>query len=240
MSFFQVIQGLYYTLAGAEIVFSFLADDEDADVAQPQGAQVRVDRETGFGFLGFEAGLLSAQRVPEDTWATKIPVQFHFRRRRPKKRRLGPKEVEFGVTVEWYDFQKGDTITRRSFGFHGKEDFEEVTLESMLRENSPEADGTVIVLSDTTAEAITTSKKIAAGHPKYYSLITPTDTTGSQRPLQLSWRVEMKPEPGYSRKDIALWFDESNPFRVRDAPERRPIIDGTFQEIDYDYIVGGP
>jgi hypothetical protein len=104
-----VAAGLYYFL-GSILLFKKLVGSEENDWLLPiTRDRPRIDVDTGFGLLGFSAGLYNLQKIPDsnvskpedDAWTLKLPWEVHLRRKKT------PEELYDPMNAYWTNEQPG-------------------------------------------------------------------------------------------------------------------------------------
>lgn len=250
MSYFQIVHGLFYTISGGLGVSDWL--NANCDMASPQGGPALavadpqpVWERRPFGLMAFQCGLHAPQPVSEATWATKVPHEFHLRRRDVDENghacpgeKLSDldfskykRDMRFRLRVQYINYSRAGGIeftTPRVIDLHATGEFREVTLDSMMSHNQPN-DGAGFVAFDSVGpdavrDAISNVPKM---HPKYFHTIAPNDDVSVHDSLKLGFRVSMKPAEGISRRALAEWFDPLLPREVRTnlASENGPTRD---------------
>ncbi len=252
MSWFQVAQGIYYALSGAHILSSWGDEFDYAQRQSPNALPLRgrvamtAAGISNTGFLGFQAGLHLDQRVDETHWATRVPFECHFRRKRqdwPDGRPPGvPAEVEWFLMLRWYhqedppspgSLRPWTKFQEDSIRFVGKDDFTEVTVEAMQDQNT--SGGAFVSLSDTSDQASSINVAAAPEHPKFFRVVHPPSSVGPLSPLRLSWSAEIVPGPNLTKRELAKWFNPKDPKSVSFRVVQESI--SAYQEIDYDFFV---
>lgn len=97
----EVLQGLYYSIAGAAVFNKLVGGGEEYDVITPAAPdRPQIDSSTGYGLLGFSAGIYGPIKVPDSgivtaadgAYTMKLPWEVHLRRRAPPANIYNPED----------------------------------------------------------------------------------------------------------------------------------------------------
>ena len=230
MSLVAIVAGLYYTVGTGYLLSSWLGSDKD--YARPNDPRPTEDVSGDYGFLKFQAGLITDQIVDELTWSTRVPFEFKMVRNASywEQHPDEDHDVEMALRIRWKDASGINEEIKDSFiPMIGQKGFMRVDIQDMYPRNVQNS-GTIELKPSPNGPI--TKHPVPTDHPTFFDVIQPRDMTfGALEDIELYWRTKLYPRGGTTWKSLRNWFDPDDPEGV----QLRTIKTEDTQEIRYDY-----